>query len=102
MLFGCSVRVLVNKVKIIISIFFSLILLAGVFVALFAFNNYDPHPSDAKSAKAALFSADVNGDGVVSTKDYVLWFKKDKRGDLNQDGKIDGKDYVILLKNISL
>lgn len=63
------------------------------------------------SASASAFPGDVNNDGTLNAKDYLMLKKRcigtvsltvagEANADMNGDGKIDAKDYVVLKRKI--
>jgi len=53
-----------------------------------------------------MWAGDINHDGLVTTRDYKIWFESERAGsagylhsDVNLDGLIDEHDYSIVLDN---
>ncbi len=53
-----------------------------------------------------MWAGDINHDGIVTTRDYKIWFKSYRTGttgyqssDVNRDGLADNQDYLIWLSN---
>lgn len=53
-----------------------------------------------------MWAGDINHDGLVTTRDYKIWFESERAGtagylhsDVNLDGLIDEQDYSIVLDN---
>ena len=53
-----------------------------------------------------MWAGDINHDGLVTTRDYKIWFESYRVGlsgyqssDVNQDGIVENQDYLVWLKN---
>ncbi len=70
------------------------------------------HPStpglSLSGANWGLHAGDINGDGMVTSADYVIWFNQARMsgegsvyvdGNLNLDGKVDALDYDLWRSN---
>lgn len=53
-----------------------------------------------------MWAGDINHDGMVTTRDYKIWFESYRVGlsgyqssDINQDGLVENQDYLVWLEN---